>query len=112
METDKHIILKSEEILMDEPYTTLVIPISIEDDNLGRISLVFEKDSEGKTNIAFRQGDNATAIYLTNFDNSLGRFTTAPIGIGRINDKELSINFWSSLNNTSRIVKYTLYLEK
>ncbi len=114
LETEKNIILKTEEVILDEPYSTLVIPVSIEEDSLGLLRVIFETKKDEKASISVKNVDNVVALHLSNFDNIFGRYSTSPIGIGKINDKELCINIWSSLNDnkTTRIVKYTLYLEK
>ena len=113
-ETDGSIIIDSNSILMAHADDTLYIPLAINDEKIGSISLKFASD-DGERSIKIDNIDDGLSITCHNFNDSFGSFTVEPIEIGKVNDKSLSINIRSSLSGkakNSRVVEYTVFWEK
>ncbi len=114
--TQRNIILAAESIILDEPYSYIVIPIEYEKKVQGNIKIRFCFDeSISKSEVKNYVKDNTLVIECINFNNSLGTFSTDPIDVGEMFGKKLSLHIWSSLNGQNkkiRMFQYTLFMEK
>jgi hypothetical protein len=100
-------------------YANTFIPFSKEDKSFlielhkkVRIRLIFvDNDSQEKNRIK-TEVDNETATYVINainWDNSLGTCTSKPISIGRLDSKQVYLNFASYDIVGTKIVHVVLY---
>lgn len=116
LQTNKMTILDSKSIILDEPCTGLLIPVSYNAEDLGTIELEFIDDNNMDVGIISTKADGSIMrIKCYNFLDNFGRFTYKPIELGAIDGKKISIHIWASLigdNEKVRRVVYSLYLEK
>ena len=114
--TDKCYVLASEKVYLDDPKTSLYIPIIMHGVSRGVIKLIFVSgddkiDYRIKTSIE----EDIFVIKCYNFEDDMGTCTIEPILVGYVNDKKVTIAFGSALHGDSDIVRtvdYTIFWEK
>ena len=116
LETENNIVLDAGLFILDKPDAKVILPIVYNEKKEGEVHIVFEDvEPDGEVRIEINSKDDFVELLLYGFSEELGRFTTKPLPIGKLDDKLLSIHIWSALIGTEksvRKVEYTLFLEK
>lgn len=115
LSTNNHIVLDTNMVILDDPYTTLSIPFIYMDEYLGELRLKFVKKEGSAVEISTFSDEKVLTIQCVNFKEAAGRFTKKPIDIGDVNGKKCKMHIWSSLDGDeacTRRVEYTIFMEK
>lgn len=115
LSSSKYDIIASGEAFVFEPCGDLTIQIDEGNETLVRIVLKFVENASGKRDIETDIMDDSMVITCINF-SSIGTGLKCPTHIANVNGKEVYFMFSSSylgdVNNITRSVKYTVFLEK
>lgn len=115
LETDNHVILDTNTVLLNSPESGLMIPVMCGGERIFVVNIKFLQDDGEDVQIKMSTEGKLITLECLNFNDRFGRYTVNPIALGKINGKNVSVQIGSRIvgeDDTTRQVNYTIYWEK
>lgn len=114
IESGNYEVVESNMVLMDSKSSDLTIHLTVGDQNVGDIIVLFPTiEDNSQRQFSMDIHDEKLIITCANFHNAMGTGTVNAVEIGKVNGKVLKMQLWVYMlgDMETRKVEYTIFKE-